>query len=287
MKAILPNAVIHILKPLVRVLMRNEISHAELSALAKQAYVDVAYQHFSIPNKKMTYSRVAVLTGLNRKEVVRLTKTNRDEPLKGTPNRATRVINGWLNDPDFLDKNKDPLVLNIKGEENSFSTLVARYSGDITIGAIIDELERIGVAKKINSEQIFLNHQGYIPENGELEKIDILSVCASDLLSSAVHNLEHGKEDGRFQRQLVYKAVPYEIAAEFQQLSTKKSSDLLIELNKWLGEKLAKTKDYEIESTDDIDTLKKRIGLGIYYFENSPENQSPRENPKDFRNKQT
>lgn len=271
LKTILPNAVVHILKPLIRVLMRNEVSHAELSALAKQAYVDVAYQHFTIPNKKMTYSRVAVLTGLNRKEVVRLTKKENESVMAGTPNRSTRVINGWLNDPDFLDKNKDPLVLNIKGE-NSFSTLVARYSGDITIGAIIDELERIGVANRINSEQVLLNQQGYIPENGEIEKIDILSTCTSDLLSSAVHNLEHGKEDGRFQRQLVYKNVPHEIAVEFQEISTKKSSDLLIELNKWLGSKLANTKECNIESTDAPHDNQKRVGLGIYFFENAPNN---------------
>lgn len=271
LSTILPKAVIHILKPLVRVLMRNEVSHAELSALAKQAYVDVAYKHFSIPNKKMTYSRVAVLTGLNRKEVVRLSKTKNESELQGTPNRATRVVNGWLNDPDFLDKNKDPLVLTIKGDGNSFSELVSRYSGDITIGAIIDELERLGIAKKINSEQIFLNQPGYIPESGEVEKIDILSICTSDLLSSAVHNLENGKKQGRFQRQLVYKKVPHEIAAEFQEISTEKSSKLLIDLNKWLGNKLANQKDYDIQTTNDTDSIKKRVGLGIYYFENNPD----------------
>ena len=271
LKTMLPKAVIHMLKPLIRVLMRNEVSHAEFSALAKQAYVDVAYKHFSIPNKKMTYSRVAVLTGLNRKEVVVLSKKD-EAVLVGTPNRSTRVVNGWLNDPDFLDKNKDPLVLNVKGD-NSFSTLVARYSGDITIGAIIDELERLGIAKKINSEQIFLNQQGYIPESGEIEKIDILSTCTSDLLSSAVHNIENGKDDGRFQRQLVYKSVPEEIAVEFQEICTKKSSNLLIDLNKWLGDKLANTDKYAIKATDNSDKTPKRLGLGIYYFENEPDEE--------------
>ncbi len=262
----LSKAVVHILKPIIRILMRNEVSHGEFCALAKQAYVDVAYKHFTIPNKKMTYSRAAVLTGLNRKEVVRLTKERDSQSTVGTPNRATRVVNGWLNDTDFLDKNKDPLVLNIKGEK-SFSELVARYSGDITIGAIIDELERIGVAKKINSEQIALTQQGYIPQTGELEKIDILSTCVSDLMSSAIHNLENTQENGRFQRQLVYKNVPAEVADEFQKLSSKKAETLLIELNKWLASKLKQTSGLQ------PNPLKKRIGLGLYYFENNPEEQ--------------
>lgn len=275
LQTILSKAVIQILRPIIRVLMRNEVSHAEFSALAKQAYVDVAYKHFSIPNKKMTYSRVAVLTGVNRKEVVRLTKTNAQDSKVGTPNRSTRVVNGWLNDADFLDKNKNPLILNIKGDNNSFSTLVARYSGDITIGAIIDELERIGIAKRINTEQIQLTQQGYIPESGELEKIDILSICTGDLLSSAVYNLEHGSNDGRFQRQLVYKNVPLEIADQFQALSTKKSEALLIELNKWLGDKTSNITKDSTQKTIQTDTQdKKRIGLGIYYFENDQEDRN-------------
>lgn len=275
LQTILSKAVIQILRPIIRVLMRNEVSHAEFSALAKQAYVDVAYKHFSIPNKKMTYSRVAVLTGVNRKEVVRLTKMNAQDSKVGTPNRSTRVVNGWLNDADFLDKNKNPLILNIKGDNNSFSTLVARYSGDITIGAIIDELERIGIAKRINTEQIQLTQQGYIPESGELEKIDILSICTGDLLSSAVYNLEHGSNDGRFQRQLVYKNVPLEIADEFQALSTKKSEALLIELNKWLGDKTSNITKDSTQKTIQTDTQdKKRIGLGIYYFENDQEDRN-------------
>lgn len=266
----LSKAVIQVLKPIIRVLIRNEVSHAEFSALAKQAYVDVAYKHFTLPNKKMTYSRVSVLTGLNRKEVVRLTQDDNEQSNIGTPNRTTRVVNGWLNDPDFIDKNKDPLVLNIKGQDNSFSTLVSRYSGDLTIGAIIDELERIGIAKRINAKQIALTQQGYIPEQGELEKIDILSICTSDLLSSAVHNLEHNKDEGRFQRQLVYRNVPEKLADEFQALSTKKAANLLIELNKWLGDRTKKESKLNEPDTEK-DELKMRIGLGIYYFENNPD----------------
>ena len=101
----LTHAVIRILKPIIRVLMKNEISHGEFAEYAKQAYIEVAYEHFSIPNRKTTYSRVAILTGLNRKEVVRLNQqdTNDIQPRKGTTNRAMRVVSGWLQDSDFQD----------------------------------------------------------------------------------------------------------------------------------------------------------------------------------------
>jgi hypothetical protein len=273
----LPKAVIHILKPIIRILMRNDISHAEFSALAKQAYIDVAHKYFSIPNKKMTNSRVAVLTGINRKEVLRLSRIKEEsgDTLEGTPNRAKRVVNGWLNDPDFLDKNNNPLILSIKDANNSFAELATRYSGDITIGAIIDELERIGVVKRLNNEQIQLIEKAYIPQTGELEKIDILSTCVTDLLSSAVYNLDADVKqgEGRLQRQLVYKNVPNHVADEFQKLSSKKSQALLEELNSWLAEKTRSETAIEntaknTKTTEPDKPIKKRVGLGLYYFEN-------------------
>jgi len=273
----LPKAVIYILKPIIRILMRNDISHAEFSALAKQAYIDVAHKYFSIPNKKMTNSRVAVLTGINRKEVLRLSRIKEEsgDTLEGTPNRAKRVVNGWLNDSDFLDKDNNPLILNINNAQNSFSELASRYSGDITIGAIIDELDRIGVVKRLNNEQIQLIEKAYIPQTGELEKIDILSTCVTDLLSSAVYNLDADVEqgEGRFQRQLVYKNVPNNVADEFQKLSSKKAQMLLEELNSWLADKTKTDSSQEsIENTEQTnkqdDSIKKRVGLGLYYFEN-------------------
>ena len=73
-KSILARAVLTVLKPLVRVVLRHDMSHAEFAELVRSAYVDVAYRHFGIPGRKTTFSRVAVVTGLSRKEVVRLSK---------------------------------------------------------------------------------------------------------------------------------------------------------------------------------------------------------------------
>ena len=129
-KKALAKAVIKILTPLIRLLLKYEISHKEFTELAKHAYVNVAFQDFSLPNRKNTYSRVAVLTGLSRKEVVRLATSGEEQtlPQKGPLNRATRVIGGWLRDPDFLDEDGNPKSLPLRGKHGSFADLVARYS---------------------------------------------------------------------------------------------------------------------------------------------------------------
>lgn len=259
----LAKAVITVLRPLMRVLIRNEISHAEFSELARQAYVDVAYENFSIPGRKTTYSRVAVLTGLSRKEVVRLNKLlETDTPaIKSSPNRAVRVINGWMQDREFLNKKGDPLILPLQGERGSFAALVARYSGDITLGAVVDELERVGVVNRPERDLVELNSLGYIPKEDELEKIRILALCAADLLETAVHNLDAPEDDIRFQRQMIYPNVPDSVVGEFKQYSKDKSSKLLQDLNRFLSEKLR---------SEPPDTPgENKIGLGVYYFDKS------------------
>ena len=266
--SILARAVLTILRPLLRVLIRNEISHAEFAELSRQAYVDVAYDHFTITGKKMTYARVAVLTGLSRKEVVRLSKVREAKELsiQSTPNRAMRVINGWMNDKEFQDKHDQPAILPLQGDKGSFRALVARYSGDITLGAVIDELERVGVASRIDKESVRLDKQGYIPQTDELEKIKVLATCAADLLGSGVHNIEHVDVAPRFQRQIVYPEVPAHIVEKFQQVGQDRANELLQELNQLLAASKLKTQDH---------TDVKRVGLGIYYFEDSDNRKDP------------
>lgn len=254
---LLKTIVLRVLKPLVYLLIKNEVSHSEFSEMAKTAYVEVAQSRFAIPQKKMTVSRVAVLSGLSRKEVVRLSKEGNKSPEpKVTQSRAARVVTGWLNDPDFL-LNSKPKDLSLRGE-NSFTTLVERYSGDITSGAILDELLRTEIVSLVDEQYIKLEQFGYIPDKNEIEQIDILSVCAQDLLNTGIHNLNNKKDHARFQRQLIHRKVSEEVAEKFTALCKEKSLDLLLDLDNWL-------KNQKVQS--DSAKAKSRIGLGIYHFE--------------------
>lgn len=256
----LTKAILCLLRPIIRILIRNEVSHAEFAELARLAYVQEAYKGFSIPGKKMTYARVSVLTGLNRKEVVRLKKLDDNEtpPLQAQPNRAVRVINGWTTDSDFSDQgNAKTLPLN--GEDECFRSLVERYSGDISMGAVLDELKRAGIVEISDKECVKLVTKGYIPRDDELKKIEIMSICTADLLDSAIHNLINTDRRPRFQRQVVYHNVPNDLAAAFEVISEKDSQELLERLNTYLSEKL--------EKNTNRNSSGRRVGLGVYFID--------------------
>jgi len=263
-KQILSKSIVRLLSPLVKLMLRYEVSHSEFCELAKRAYVNVAYRHYSIPGRKATYSRVSVLTGLSRKEVVRISELNDEAPLqtKGPLNRARRVIRGWIDDPDFLDDEGNPKELTLRDSPISFEELATRYSGDITARAILDELLRQGIVEKIDKKTVRLIHLGFIPQQDDGEKIQIIARHSKDLLETGIHNLTHQEADKHFQRQLIYHDLPEVIVQEFKQHSAERSMALLIELDKWLADKKQMTPKVTQEKTE-------RIGLGIYYFQNN------------------
>ncbi len=281
-KSIIIRAIRHILDPLVRILLRFDISHSEFAEIAKRAYVDIAYKHFSLPKRKMTFSRVSVLTGLTRKEIVRLTKAEDNvipKKTKGSVNRATLVIGGWLQDEMALDNNKQPKALPLKGEGASFETLVSRYSGDATARAVLDELVRVNAVEVQNDNKVKLLLHAYIPKTDEVEQLELVSKHTGDMMGTSIHNIISKKKDARFQREVVYTQVSEEIVKEFQKYSDRRSMELLKEFSQWLAEKSAldkKNNKKNNHNNDDGKENKKskkieRVGVGIYFFKQNSE----------------
>ncbi|MFV1982908.1 MAG: DUF6502 family protein [Thiohalomonadales bacterium] len=260
LKKTLSQAVIRMLNPIVRMLLHYNVSHSEFTELAKRSYVNVAFKYFSIAKRKKTNSRVSVITGLSRQEVVRISEISSDEEpeTKGPLNRARRVIGGWLSDADFLDEDNEPKILPLRGDAISFNELAVRYSGGITARAILDELIRVGSVEKIDKEHVKLKHHGFVPNDSDIEVLKVISKNVRDHIDAAIHNLIE-KEDLRFERQLTYVDMPDSIIDEFKKLSHKKSSVLLVELNKWLAEK---KKNMKLEKDESLS----RVGIGIYYI---------------------
>ena len=260
--SILTTAILRVLRPLVRVLLRHEVAHAEFCELAKHAYVESAKKYFALPGRKLTHSRLAVLTGLSRKEILRISETSPSEngAASVSQNRARRVIRGWLDDPAFHDEQGEPKVLPLRGDI-SFETLAMRYSGDITGRAVLDELIRVGAVEKTGEGHARLRQKGYLPVESDTERLKILAKHTADLLETGAHNLQADAQHLRFQRQLTYHDINEDIAREFQEFSRARAMDLLVELDRWLAEK----KKSQIQN-DEIKQV--RVGMGIYYFEN-------------------
>ena len=255
--------VLKILRPLVRILLRNGISYGTFADLAKGVYIDVARQEFSMGDRKQSTSRVSILTGLSRKEVTRVRKLQRPNDQRSAEqyNRAARVIAAWLREPDFIDEEGQPAILPMSGGGATFSELVRRFSGDIPARAIRDELMRVGALEQLEDGRIRLLARAYIPKTSEIDKIHILGTDVSHLISTIDHNLRPDTPEPFFQRKVAYDNLPQEVLPQFRRLTVCKAQSLLETMDRWLARHDRDTNP-AVAGTD-----RRRAGIGIYYFE--------------------
>lgn len=270
---ILAAAILRLLRPLVRILLRNGVTYGAFADLAKWVFVDVAGKEFALPGRKQTVSRISVITGLTRKEVSRVQQieTPDDSAVSHQYNRAARVISGWTHDRRFSDGKDTPLVLPFEGDNPSFAELVKQYSGDMPARAVLDELLRIGAVEKESDGRLRLIARAYVPLGDESGKLNILGTDVYHLITTIDHNLQNAGAEPRFQRKVAYDNLPGEAMPQLRKLSAEKSQALLEELNRWLRE-------HDRDANPDVrGSGRKRAGIGIYYFEEDVQEDSRNE----------
>ena len=256
-------AVLRLLRPLVRLLLRNGVTYGDFADLAKWVFVDVASAEFGVEGRKQTDSRVSVITGLSRKEVARVKQidTPDDAATSKQYNRAARVIGGWMRDAQFTDADGKPMTLAIDGEGASFSELVKAYSGDMTARAVLDELIRVEAVERTADGKVRLLAPAYIPRGSDADKLHILGSDVAFLIGTIDHNLQPGITEPHFQRKVAYDNLPAEALPRFRDLTKSKGQALLVELDKYLSQH---DRDSNPAATG---TGRKQAGVGIFYFE--------------------
>ena len=112
---------------------------------------------------------------------------------------------------------------------------------------------------------IELTQRGYVPNSGLSEKIEILGTDVSDLINTIDHNIDGSDEPKWFQRKVAYDNIPAEAAAAFQVESAEQAQKLLEEFDRFLA---AQDRDLNPGKGG---TGRKRVGIGLYYFEEDME----------------
>ena len=268
-------AVLHLLKPLVRILLRHGVPHSTFSEVARWAYVEVADKHFALPGKKMTDSRISVLTGLTRKEVARIRTETLPEDTESfqSYNRAARVVSAWALEYPMAGTASGAKPLPLEGE-HSVASLVKRHSGDMPVRAVVDELLRVGAIRLRTEGDVELLNRHYLPPQGERRKLVYLGEDAGDLISTIAHNLEAAPQDTFFQRKVFYDNVPEAQVAEARavarRLGERTIDKLLVELSPF---------DRDVNPGVEGEG-RMRVVTGIYYYEEAfdpvPAEEPPR-----------
>ena len=269
MESVLHSTILHILRPLVRTLHRYGLSFGEFNQIARRVYVEAAESALTESGEKATTSRIAVSTGLTRKEVAKLRQS---EVIQVAPsesyNRGVRVVSGWIKDVDFHTLEGLPKALVLQGDESSFEGLVSRYSGDIPYRAMLKELQQSSVVQFNEQGLVELITNAYIPAANDTEKLSILGADVGLLIKTIDYNLQSNQANAHFQRKVSYDNLPFEAVEQFKQMVSQDGMTLLVKFNEWLAEN-------DRDSNPSIQgNGKYSAGIGIYYFEETLESKT-------------
>lgn len=253
-----------LLRPLIRILLRHGVSYAEFSEVVKTGFVTIAAQEFKVPGKKMSKARIAIVTGLTRKEVQRLANIDQKERfgLKTNLSRITRVLSGWHTDPEYTGPYGMPLEVRYDSDmanDVTFVRLVQQYSGDMTPRAMLDELLRVGAVVETDDNWFKVLRREYVPEALAPDFLQRIGTGVHDYVQTVEANLEKaGPGKGRFERTVKRDGgMRTQDLPLFDAYIRQRCQAVLEEVDNWLS-KLP-------EPEPGIDEIV-RTGVGIYHF---------------------
>jgi hypothetical protein len=179
-----------ILDPLLDLMFDVGISVQELSYLIRSRAVQVATGRLLRANGRQSNSRVAIVTGIPRSEVTKLSKFgNTLRRRKAGQQPAMRTLTGWFSDPKYLNTSGDPAVLPIFGKRGSFENLVSKYGAGIPVRAMLDELIQIGAVERLPNQRVSTKTRVPISVGMTPNAIEAAGEHCKDLLGTLIQNL--------------------------------------------------------------------------------------------------
>ena len=223
-------AVEALLAPLIRVLIHFGITFPLLGGLLKRGYVDVATSRFTLAEREMSDSRVALLTGLHRKDVS-LLRHRPEEAVRPAGTLSAQVVSRWLGHPDWQDSAGQPLALPRAADAGpSFEALVEGISRDIRPRTLLDELLRTGLLRERADGMLLLVTAADVPR-GDLARLAYyFGRNLADHAAAAGHNLTGGTPP-HLERALAFDGLSEAAVAALTEEAGRLGMEMLTRLN--------------------------------------------------------
>jgi len=259
-------------RPVVRRLLGRNVPYGRLDVLLRDLFVEVAERDFALADRPQTDSRIALLTGINRKEVRRIRSRDAARPAPSTfgRNRAASLVSRWLADPRATDRAGRPRPIPYRAARGpSFVALAREAAADLPPRAILDELVRSGAVRIERGDPgagdavVALQAPSYVPARGRAEKLQMLAQDPPELIETMLQNvLDEG--DTRLQRRVFYDNLGADGMAALREAVRREAESFLRRIDRLLAGR-DRDRNPRAPAGD-----RRAAGLGVYYFESAP-----------------
>lgn len=260
-KTTLLKACRHLLVPVVRLLQRSGITWAEFAELGKEVFVDVAGTDYGLQGRPTNAARVAMITGLSRREVSRVRKTMAgfEKPKPSPGSSIAQILSGWHLDPDFLDANGSPAQLSANGGGGApFATLLKRYAGDTPHGALTKELLKLELMAEVEPGVYEVRAREYLRSSLDPDMLRQVGVALHDHGMTLTHNVDSERtEPPRFEGMATSPRIAAQHADSFRKYLDERGQAFLEEIDAWLDK-------HQVNEADFSKSESVRLGAGVY-----------------------
>lgn len=136
-----------LLTPIIRVLSAIGFSYRDFAETAKTVYVEVAMAEDRRRARKTSLSRVALISGITRREAARLRDVVAAEPTTyaDPATSISNLVHAWNTDPRYSEQGS-PRELPLEGAA-SLETLIECHKGGRDADEFVRDLVRLGVVE--------------------------------------------------------------------------------------------------------------------------------------------
>lgn len=191
----LRDALGRLLAPVAQLAVARGLPFAAAEEMLKQAFVEAAAQAHAELAAHRRVSRIATATGINRREVTRLTQPSRSpQPQAAREARArslpSELFAHWRSQPAYRGADGEPIALPRQGPAPSFETLAHDITRDVHPRSLLAELVRLGLAHvDSDTDTVSLAREAFVPHGDRVRMLGFLGENAGDHLQAAVENV--------------------------------------------------------------------------------------------------
>ena len=267
-------AAVQILRPLVTRLLATGAPFGRLETRLRELFVEVAETELALPGRRQTDSRIALLTGINRKEVRRIRSADHAAgPASFSMNYTTSLISRWLTDGRTSDRSGRPRPLPYQAKRGpSFMRLARQVTADLAPGVLLDELVRSGAVELRADNVVVLKSDAYVPKLAAPEQLQILGEDPPELIETILRNIFSGSPDRLLQRKVYYDNLGSHAAQQIRADMRREGARFLRRVNRLLA-KHDRDRNPKAAGGD-----RHYAGIGVYFFEAS-ETRPPQPSP--------
>jgi len=257
----------YLLKPLVRLAVKNGVSFPEFSEALKQAHVDVAAKQMRISGKDPTVEGISLIASIHTAEVQDILHSNAGAEFnvavqEGNP--VATALGAWHTDVKYTGPYGVVRDLELVRGRNSldraatFTDLAATYCPGVSAKALLDELITSRCVQDVGNGFYRAIKRSYVPDPLSPASILLFARVVHNLCEAAEVNLRAESIGGKgFVERIIYTehGLTAQELKEFDSFIRARGQTFADDIDNWLSER---------DKTGREDTV--NTGVGFYHY---------------------